>query len=138
MRSKINLYLNICRMSKQYETVFILTPILSEAQMRDAVEKFRTLITENGGSLVHEENWGLRKLAYPIQKKNTGYYTVFEYSSADGAVVDVLETEFRRDERVMRFLTIALDKHSLAYNEKKRKGLVGRKKEETTESKTEA
>ena len=124
-------------MSKQYETVFILTPILSEAQMRDAVEKFRTLITENGGSLVHEENWGLRKLAYPIQKKNTGYYTVFEYSSADGAVVDVLETEFRRDERVMRFLTIALDKHSLAYNEKKRKGLVGRKKEETTESKTE-
>lgn len=125
-------------MSKQYETVFILTPILSEAQMRDAVEKFRTLITENGGSLVHEENWGLRKLAYPIQKKNTGYYTVFEYSSADGAVVDVLETEFRRDERVMRFLTIALDKHSLAYNEKKRKGLVGRKKEEATESKTEA
>lgn len=125
-------------MSKQYETVFILTPILSEAQMRDAVEKFRTLITENGGSLVHEENWGLRKLAYPIQKKNTGYYTVFEYSSADGAVVDVLETDFRRDERVMRFLTIALDKHSLAYNEKKRKGLVGRKKEEATESKTEA
>jgi small subunit ribosomal protein S6 len=125
-------------MSKQYETVFILTPILSEAQMRDAVEKFRTLITENGGSIVHEENWGLRKLAYPIQKKNTGYYTVFEYSSADGAVVDVLETDFRRDERVMRFLTIALDKHSLAYNEKKRKGLVGRKKEEATESKTEA
>jgi small subunit ribosomal protein S6 len=138
MSIKINLYLNICRMSKQYETVFILTPILSEAQMRDAVEKFRTLITENGGSLVHEENWGLRKLAYPIQKKNTGYYTVFEYSSEDGAVVDVLETEFRRDERVMRFMTIALDKHSLAYNEKKRKGLIGRKKEETTESKTEA
>ena len=126
-------------MSKQYETVFILTPILSEAQMRDAVEKFRTLITENGGSLVHEENWGLRKLAYPIQKKNTGYYNVFEYASESGAVVDVLETEFRRDERVMRFLTIALDKDSLAYNEKKRKGLIGRKKEETTtESKTEA
>lgn len=124
-------------MSKQYETVFILTPILSEAQMRDAVEKFRTLITENGGSLVHEENWGLRKLAYPIQKKNTGYYTVFEYSSADGAVVDVLETEFRRDERVLRFMTIVLDKHSIAYNEKKRKGLVGRKREASTETKTE-
>ena len=124
-------------MSKQYETVFILTPILSEAQMRDAVDKFRTLITENGGSLVHEENWGLRKLAYPIQKKNSGFYHVVEYTAAEGNPVDVLETEFRRDERILRFMTIALDKHSIAYNEKKRKGLVGRKREESTESKTE-
>ncbi|WP_247231543.1 30S ribosomal protein S6 [Telluribacter sp. SYSU D00476] len=123
-------------MSKQYETVFILTPILSEAQMRDAVDKFRDILTNNGAKLVHEENWGLRKLAYPIQKKNTGYYQLFEYT-AEGPVIDTLETEFRRDERVMRFLTIALDKHAIAYNEKKRKGLVGRKKEEATETKTE-
>ena len=79
----------------------------------------------------------MRKLAYPIQKKNSGFYQVFEYSAEEGGVVDVLETEFRRDERVLRFLTIALDKHSLAYNEKKRKGLVGRKKEVSTETKTE-
>ncbi|GAB3172848.1 30S ribosomal protein S6 [Telluribacter humicola] len=123
-------------MSKQYETVFILTPILSEAQMRDAVDKFRDILTNNGAKLVHEENWGLRKLAYPIQKKNTGYYQLFEYTN-EGPVIDTLETEFRRDERVMRFLTIALDKHAIAYNEKKRKGLVGRKKEEATETKTE-
>ncbi|GAB2788352.1 30S ribosomal protein S6 [Rhabdobacter roseus] len=123
-------------MSKQYETVFILTPILSEAQTRDAVEKFRTILTSNGAEMVHEENWGLRKLAYPIQKKNTGYYQLFEYTSA-GPVIDTLETEFRRDERIMRFLTISLDKHAVAYNEKKRKGLVGRKKEESTETKTE-
>ncbi|CAG4994989.1 30S ribosomal protein S6 [Dyadobacter sp. CECT 9275] len=124
-------------MSKHYETVFILTPILSEAQARDAVEKFSAIVTSNGGTIVHEENWGLRKLAYPIQKKNSGFYQVFEYSAEEGGVVDVLETEFRRDERVLRFLTIALDKHSLAYNEKKRKGLVGRKKEVSTETKTE-
>lgn len=124
-------------MSKQYETVFILTPILSEAQAKDAVEKFTTIITANGASIVHEENWGLRKLAYPIQKKNSGFYHVVEYTANEGNVVDVLETEFRRDERVLRFMTIALDKHSIAYNEKKRKGLVGRKKEEATESKTE-
>ncbi|QRR00950.1 30S ribosomal protein S6 [Dyadobacter sandarakinus] len=124
-------------MSKQYETVFILTPILSEAQAKDAVEKFTTIITANGGSIVHEESWGLRKLAYPIQKKNSGFYHVVEYTAAEGNVVDVLETEFRRDERILRFMTIALDKHALAYNEKKRKGLVGRKKEDTAESKTE-
>ncbi|MCF2492762.1 30S ribosomal protein S6 [Dyadobacter chenhuakuii] len=124
-------------MYKQYETVFILTPILSEAQAKDAVEKFTTIITANGGSIVHEENWGLRKLAYPIQKKNSGFYHVVEYTANEGNVVDVLETEFRRDERILRFMTIALDKHSIAYNEKKRKGLVGRKREESTESKTE-
>jgi len=124
-------------MSKQYETVFILTPILSEAQAKDAVEKFTTIITANGASIVHEENWGLRKLAYPIQKKNSGFYHVVEYTVNEGNVVDVLETEFRRDERILRFMTIALDKHSIAYNEKKRKGLVGRKREESTESKTE-
>lgn len=123
-------------MSKQYETVFILTPILSEAQTRDAVEKFSAIITENGGTIVHEEDWGLRKLAYPIQKKNSGFYHIFEYTAAETNVVDVLETEFRRDERVLRFMTIALDKHSIAYNEKKRKGLVGKKKE-SAESKSE-
>jgi len=124
-------------MSKQYETVFILTPILSEAQAKDAVEKFTAIITSNGATIVHEENWGLRKLAYPIQKKNSGFYHVVEYTANEGNVVDVLETEFRRDERILRFMTIALDKHSIAYNEKKRKGLVGRKREESTESKTE-
>jgi len=124
-------------MSKQYETVFILTPILSEAQAKDAVEKFTTIITANGASIVHEENWGLRKLAYPIQKKNSGFYHVVEYAATEGNVVDVLETEFRRDERILRFMTIVLDKHSIAYNEKKRKGLIGRKREESTESKTE-
>lgn len=124
-------------MSKQYETVFILTPILSEAQAKDAVEKFTTIITANGASIVHEENWGLRKLAYPIQKKNSGFYHVVEYTASEGNVVDVLETEFRRDERILRFMTIVLDKHSIAYNEKKRKGLVGKKREESTESKTE-
>lgn len=56
-------------MLNHYETVFIVTPVLSEAQVKEAVEKFKTLITENGGKIENEENWGLRKLAYPIQKK---------------------------------------------------------------------
>jgi small subunit ribosomal protein S6 len=106
-------------MINQYETVFISTPVLSEAQMKEAVDKFRKLITEHG-ELVHEEDWGLRKLAYPIQKKTTGFYHLFEFR-AEGQFVNKLETEYRRDERNIRFLTFKMDKHAIAYSEKKRK-----------------
>lgn len=117
--------------TKQYETVFILTPVLSDTQAKDAVDKFRKVLEDAGASMVHEEAWGLKKLAYPIQKKGTGYYHLMEFT-ADPAVIAPLETEFRRDERVMRFLTVLLDKHAVTYNERKRKGLVGRKQQEET------
>lgn len=115
---------------KNYETVFILTPVLSEQQTKDTVEKFKNLLVENGAQIVHEDAWGLRKLAYPIQNKHTGYYQIFEFAAAP-TLVAKLELEYKRDERVIRFLTLALDKHAIAYNEKKRKGLVGRKPEKT-------
>ena len=115
---------------KNYETVFILTPVLSEQQTKDAVEKFKQLLVDNGAKIVHEDAWGLRKLAYPIQNKHTGYYQIFEFLS-DPQLIAKLELEYKRDERVIRFLTLAVDKHALAYNEKKRKGLVGRKPEKT-------
>lgn len=117
-------------MLNQYETVFILTPVLSEAQTKDTVEKFRKVLTDNGAEIVHEDAMGLRKLAYPIQHKSTGYYHLVEFQ-APGTIVKALEIEFRRDERVMRFLTTALDKHAVAYNERKRKGLVGKKTAES-------
>ncbi len=107
-------------MINQYETVFIATPVLSEAQMKEAVEKFRKIITENNAEMIHEEDWGLKKLAYPIQKKSTGFYHLFEFK-ADGLFINKLETEYRRDERIMRFLTFKMDKHSVAYSEKKRR-----------------
>ncbi|MBR5720508.1 MAG: 30S ribosomal protein S6 [Bacteroidales bacterium] len=106
-------------MQKQYETVFIMTPVLSEDQMKETVEKFRRFLTERGAEFVHEENWGLRKLAYPIQKKSTGFYQLFEFK-AEPDVIRPYETEFKRDERIMRYLTVALDKYAVAYNEKKR------------------
>ncbi len=121
-------------MMKNYETVFILTPVLSDVQMKDAVAKFKKILTDNGTEIVNEENWGLRKLAYPIDHKTTGFYNLFEYR-AQPDVIATLETEFRRDEAVMRFLTISLDKHALAYNEKRRKGAFKKKK---TENKEEA
>jgi small subunit ribosomal protein S6 len=107
-------------MINQYETVFIATPVLSEPQMKEAVEKFRKIITDNNGEIIHEEDWGLKKLAYPIQKKSTGFYHLIEFKS-EGGFISKLETEYRRDERIMRFLTFKMDKHAIAYSEKKRK-----------------
>ena len=104
----------------QYETVFILTPVLSEDQMKETVKKYEDQLTNNSAEIVHEENWGMRKLAYPIQKKSTGFYQLIEYK-AEGNVIADVETELKRDERVLRFLTVKLDKHAVAYNEKKRK-----------------
>lgn len=111
---------------RNYETVFILNPVLSEQQMKDTVEKFKKVLLDNGAEIVHEDNWGLRTLAYPIQKKNTGFYTIVEFI-APTKLTAILETEYRRDERVMRFLTTTLDKHAVEYNDKKRKGLIGKR-----------
>jgi small subunit ribosomal protein S6 len=107
-------------MTNQYETVFIATPVLSESQMKEAVKKFKKIITDNGGTIVHEENWGLRKLLYPIQKKSTGFYYLIEFKS-EGELIEKLEIQYRRDERIIRFLTFRMDKYSVKYSEKKRK-----------------
>lgn len=107
-------------MVKRYETVFILTPVLSDEQMKEAVKKYTDLLKEKGANIIFEDNWGLRKLAYPIQKKSTGFYYLVEFE-AEGTLIEELELQYRRDERVIRFLTIALDKHAVAYSEKKRK-----------------
>ena len=102
-----------------YETVFILTPVLSDLQMKEAVEKFKDILVVEGSEIVNIENWGLRKLAYPIQKKSTGFYTMIEFR-AEPTVVAKLETQFRRDEKVLRFLTFRQDKEFAAYAAKRR------------------
>ena len=119
-------------MKNNYETVFILTPVLSDIQMKDAVLRFIKVITDNKGEVINEEHWGLKKLAYPIQHKNTGFYHLLEFKS-EPSLISKLETELRRDEKVMRFLTVSIDKHALVYNERRRKGAFNNKenKEET-------
>lgn len=107
-------------MLNHYETVFIATPVLSENQMKEAVQKFKKIITENSGEIVHEENWGLKKLAYPIRKKSTGFYYLIEFK-APGDIVEKLELQYRRDERIIRFLTFRMEKYAVEYAEKKRK-----------------
>ncbi|PBQ34450.1 30S ribosomal protein S6 [Sphingobacteriaceae bacterium] len=123
-------------MEKRYETVFILTPVLSDDQAKEAAKKFKKTITDLGGKIVNEENWGLKKLAYPIQKKTTGFYHLLEYAGEGQDIINALELSFKRDERILRFLTVALDKHAVAYADK-RKGLVADgkvKKKETATS----
>ncbi len=117
-------------MVNQYETVFIMTPVLSEDQVKETVNKFRKYLTDNGADIVLDDNWGMRKLAYPIQKKSTGFYHLLEFK-AEGSIIKDYEVSFKRDERIMRFLTVKLDKHAIAYNEKKRKKA---KEQEKTEA----
>ncbi|UGU16328.1 30S ribosomal protein S6 [Sinomicrobium kalidii] len=105
-----------------YETVFILNPVLSETQVKEAVKKFEDFLISRGAEFVSKEDWGLKKLAYPIQHKKSGFYHLFEFK-APGEVLSPYETEFRRDERVMRYLTVKLDKHAVAWAEKRRKKL---------------
>ncbi len=106
-------------MTKRYETVFILTPVLSAEQVKETVVKFKKSLKDGGANLKHEEDWGLRKLAYPIQKKSTGFYHLFEYE-AEGELIAKLELDMKRDEKIMRFLTVSMDKHAIAFAESRK------------------
>ena len=103
----------------RYETVFILTPVLSDEQMKEAVAKFKKLLTDNGAEIVNEETWGLKKMAYAIQKKSTGFYCLLEFK-AEPTIDKTLETGYRRDEKVIRHMTVKLDKYAAQYAEKRR------------------
>ena len=106
-------------MLNHYEAAFVLTPVLSEQQMKEAVDKFEKLLKDNGSAILNREEWGLKKLAYPIQGKTTGFYVIMQFD-AEPAVIATLETEFRRDEKIIRFLTTRLDKYAYEYAEKRR------------------
>ena len=103
----------------QYETVFIMTAVLSDQQMKETVEKFKGVLTAQGAEIINEESWGLKKMAYPIQKKSTGFYQLIEFK-AEPTAIDKLEIAYRRDERVIRFLTVKNEKYAAIYAEKRR------------------
>ena len=106
----------------QYETVFIINPVLSEEQVRETVDKFKGLLEAREGKVLHEENWGLRKMAYPIEHKRSGFYHLMEFQ-APGEVISTFELEMKRDERIMRFLTVKMDKHHVEFAKDRRKKL---------------
>ena len=110
-----------------YETVFILNPVLSDTQIKETVQKFEDYLVSKGAEMIAKEDWGLKKLAYPIQKKKSGFYHLFDFKM-EGAEIATFELEFRRDDSVMRYLTVRLDKHAEAWAEKRRERVKTAKK----------
>ena len=110
-----------------YETVFILTPVLSDEQTKEAAAKFKKVLEDNGAEILNEEAWGLKKLAYEIEKKSVGNYFLLEFKG-EPTLINTLETEFRRDEKVIRYITVKLDKYAAQYAVK-RKNKYAKKEE---------
>ena len=112
-----------------YETVFIMNPVLSDDQVRETVKKFIDYLKDKKAKISHEENWGLKKLKYVIQKKKTGFYYLLELQ-AEGSIINNFEVEFQRDERVIRWQTVRLDKYAMEYADRRRKKLNEKSKSE--------
>lgn len=112
---------------KSYENVLIFTPTLSDEEVSTLIRSHRESLQSFGATIVHEDFWGLRQLAYPIQKKTTGIYLITEFSGQDDVVAKI-EVLYKRNEKILRFMTTRLDKHAVEYNEKKRNGLIGKKR----------
>jgi small subunit ribosomal protein S6 len=115
-------------MPNNYETVIIFSPLLAEEDVKRELAKYAKLVTDAGATIVEERTWGLRQLSYPIQGKSNGIYYIMEFAGA-GSIISKLEVEYKRDENIIRFLTVKLDKYGMDYNDRRRKGLVGKKKE---------
>ncbi|MCH8330828.1 MAG: 30S ribosomal protein S6 [Bacteroidetes bacterium] len=113
---------------KNYETVFIVTPVLSEGDIKKTVAKYTETLKKGGAEIINEEHWGLKQLAYPIQKKTTGIYHLVEYKCETDLIAQV-EIDFKRDEDILRFLTVGLNKYAVEYNDRRKNGLIGRKKD---------
>ena len=102
-----------------YEAVFILNPVLSEDQVKETVKKFEDFLISEGSEIISVEHWGLKKLAYPIQNKKSGFYNLIDFKAAN-TTVESFETELKRDERIMRYLNVKLDKYADAWSIKRR------------------
>lgn len=111
----------------QYETTFIVTPVLTDEGLKETISSYAGFLKSNGAEIIEEDNWGLKKLAYPIKKKTTGIYHHIEFR-ANPSLIEKLEISLKRDENIMRFLTVRCDKYAIKYNDDKRAGLVGRNK----------
>ncbi len=123
---------------KQYEVTFIVDPVLSNEEIESTSKSYQDLVTNEGCSIINVERIGLKQLAYPINKRSSGVYYCVEFNGESGSIVPKMELALRRDERIMRFLTVNLDKYGIKYNEDKRAGKIGTVKKEKKEEKKEA
>lgn len=119
-------------MLKHYELIVIFTPILSDDDLKKTIKHYADFVKQQGGEMVHEETWGLRQLAYPIDKKTTGIYHLYEFK-APGDTIEKMEVQFGRDDQIMRFVFTKLDKYAVEYNERRRQKLSKKEQEKDTE-----
>lgn len=115
-------------MMNHYELMVIFTPILSDDDTKKSIDNYGKMVTDAGGEIVHQETWGLRQLAYPIDKKTTGIYHLYEFK-APGETIEKMEIQFKRDDNMMRWLFTKLDKYGVEYNERRRKKLAQKETE---------
>jgi len=113
---------------RQYETTFIVAPALPDGEIKKAVKNYKDILEKEGCEIVHVDEIGLRQLTYPIKRHNSGIYFTIEYKSENGEIIDKMELVFRRDERILRFLSVRLDKFGVKYNEDKRSGVIDKRK----------
>jgi small subunit ribosomal protein S6 len=104
--------------TNHYESVVIFNAALEEEQIQAAISRTQEAIQTNGGTITETENWGRKRLAYPIQKSKSGYYYVLRYSTVPESISKI-ERFFFLEEAIIRYLTVKLDKKALAYYEKK-------------------
>ena len=119
---------------RHYEVTFIIDPVLSGDEIKKAAEMYVEYLKGEGCTIVHVEDWGIRQMAYPINKRTSGAYFTIEFNTENHELMAKLELAFRRDERLIRFLSLSLDKHGVKYNQDKRAGLIGKKKKEAAEA----
>lgn len=122
---------------RNYEVTFIVDPVLSGDEIKKTAQAYSDMLTNEGCTIVHTDKLGLRQLAYPINKKSSGVYYSIEFQAPNGSMISGMELAFRRDERIMRFLTVALDRYGVKYNDDKRNGLIGKSKRTVEREKEE-
>ncbi len=120
---------------RNYEVTFIVDPVLSGDEIKATAQTYVDLLENEKCNIVHLDEMGLKQLAYPINKRQSGVYYCIEFEAESGEFIGNMELSLRRDERIMRFLTVALDKYGVKYNDDKRKGLIGSSKKKKDDGK---
>ena len=128
MQPLFNFLTNMSDSMNNYEVTFIVDPVLSGDEIKATAQTYVELLKNEGCNVVHIDEMGLRQLAYPINRRQSGVYFCVEFETPNGDFLGNMELSLRRDERIMRFLTARLDKYGVKYNDDKRKGLIGKKK----------
>lgn len=110
---------------RNYEVTFIVDPVQDGKDIKAVAQKYVDQLQEAGCKIIQVNEMGLRELAYQIKKRTSGVYYCVEFEAVDGTVISPMELQMRRDDSILRFLTVSLDKFGVKYNQDKRDGKIG-------------